>query len=46
MKIDITENYPNSPPKITFLTKIFHPGVNPEDGTVCPLFYEKDWNIK
>lgn len=35
LKIDIPEDYPNSPPKVYFETKIFHPNIRESDGEVC-----------
>lgn len=33
-KMIFPKDYPNSPPKIVFVTKLFHPNIYP-DGTVC-----------
>ncbi|KAL8277365.1 hypothetical protein RQP46_010205 [Phenoliferia psychrophenolica] len=35
--------YPASPPKCTFVTKIFHPNVNPTNGEICVNTLKKDW---
>jgi ubiquitin-protein ligase len=33
-KMTFPKDYPNSPPKIVFMTQLFHPNIYP-DGTVC-----------
>ena len=37
----ILDDYPNSPPKCNFITKIFHPNINFEKGTICVNFLKK-----
>jgi len=44
MKLVIPEDYPNSPPKGYFLTKIYHPNVGPT-GDICVNTLKKDWSI-
>jgi ubiquitin-conjugating enzyme E2 A len=34
LKLQFTENYPNSPPRVKFLTKMFHPNIY-NDGRIC-----------
>ncbi|XP_042513970.1 ubiquitin-conjugating enzyme E2 D1-like [Macadamia integrifolia] len=41
LSIDIPENYPFSPPKIKFQTKIFHPSID-EDGNIYVDILEED----
>lgn len=42
MKLVISEDYPNTPPRGFFLTKIFHPNVAP-NGDICVNTLKKDW---
>ncbi|CAD7966671.1 unnamed protein product [Amoebophrya sp. A120] len=37
-------NFPSSPPKAFFLTKIFHPNINSTNGDVCVNALQKDWD--
>lgn len=43
MKLVISEDYPNSPPRGFFLTKIFHPNIA-NNGDICVNTLKKDWN--
>ncbi len=43
MKLVISEDYPNSPPRGYFLTKIFHPNVA-ANGDICVNTLKRDWN--
>mmetsp|Transcript_10253 Transcript_10253/g.16811 ORF Transcript_10253/g.16811 Transcript_10253/m.16811 type:complete len:217 (+) Transcript_10253:105-755(+) len=43
IKLVISEEYPNTPPKGYFLTKIFHPNVA-NNGDICVNTLKKDWN--
>ncbi|KAK8875406.1 ubiquitin-conjugating enzyme E2 S [Tritrichomonas musculus] len=43
VKLEITEEYPQKPPKGYFLTKIFHPNVNEETGAICLSTLSSDW---
>lgn len=43
MKLVISEEYPNAPPRGYFLTKIFHPNVA-NNGDICVNTLKKDWN--
>ena len=43
------DSFPNTPPEVTFITKIYHPNVDNQSGYACiPLIQEKNWrpNIK
>lgn len=42
IKLIISSDYPNSPPKGYFLTKIFHPNVA-NNGDICVNTLKKDW---
>lgn len=42
VKIVLSENYPSSPPKGFFVTKIFHPNVD-KKGSICVNTLKKDW---
>jgi ubiquitin-conjugating enzyme E2 S len=41
--ISIPNDYPSSPPKANFLTKIFHPNINIQTGEVCVNILKRDW---
>jgi len=41
--IDIPNEYPFKPPKILFLTKIYHPNVK-SDGNVCMNIIQEGWS--
>ena len=43
MKLVIYDEYPNTPPKGYFLTKIFHPNIA-NNGEICVNTLKKDWN--
>jgi len=42
VKLVLSKDYPVSPPKGFFLTKIFHPNVGPQ-GEICVNTLKKDW---
>ena len=43
VQIDFPAEYPFKPPKITFLTKIYHPNID-EKGQVClPIISAENW---
>jgi ubiquitin-conjugating enzyme E2 S len=42
VRLSLSPDYPNSPPKGYFLTKIFHPNVS-EAGDICVNVLKKDW---
>jgi len=42
IKLVLSKDYPASPPKGYFLTKIFHPNVGPQ-GEICVNTLKKDW---
>ena len=44
IKIDVPQEYPISPPKCKFITKIFHPNIHFETGEICfELFLKDKW---
>lgn len=43
MKLVISEEYPNVPPRGFFLTKIFHPNIA-TNGDICVNTLKRDWN--
>lgn len=43
IKLEITNEYPQKPPKGYFLTKIFHPNIHPETGAICLSLLSSDW---
>ena len=40
------KDYPENPPDIKFITKIFHPNVSLDDGAICISSKANDWNKK
>ena len=43
VKLVLSKDFPQTPPKAFFLTKIFHPNVS-ENGEICVNTLKKDWN--
>ncbi|XP_074561981.1 ubiquitin-conjugating enzyme E2 22-like [Curcuma longa] len=43
MKLLLSHDFPHSPPKGYFLTKIFHPNIS-ANGEICVNTLKKDWN--
>ncbi|PGH21499.1 hypothetical protein AJ80_03167 [Polytolypa hystricis UAMH7299] len=43
LHLRIPEDYPNSPPKAAFKTRIWHPNVEESTGAVCVDTLKKDW---
>ena len=35
VRLKMTDEFPKAPPKAYFLTKVFHPNVDPKSGEVC-----------
>mmetsp|Transcript_18210 Transcript_18210/g.21026 ORF Transcript_18210/g.21026 Transcript_18210/m.21026 type:complete len:169 (+) Transcript_18210:98-604(+) len=44
LKIECGSDYPMAPPKVHFLTKIFHPNVHFRTGEVCLDILQKEWS--
>ena len=38
-----SDNYPFKYPKIKFITKIYHPSVSRQDGTICEKHLQDTW---
>ena len=43
IKLEISDEFPQKPPKGYFLTKVFHPNVHPETGAICLSTLSQDW---
>ncbi|KAF9597292.1 hypothetical protein IFM89_016433 [Coptis chinensis] len=43
MKLALSKDFPNSPPKGYFLTRIFHPNIA-TNGEICVNTLKRDWN--
>jgi ubiquitin-conjugating enzyme E2 S len=46
LQLKIPQDYPNSPPKAFFRTKIWHPNVEESTGSVCLETLKRDWDRK
>lgn len=43
IRINIPQNYPIGPPKMSFITRIFHPNVNYDTGEICLDVLKTQW---
>ena len=44
VKLVLTNEFPSTPPKGYFLTKIYHPNVDEQSGEICVNTLKKDWD--
>ena len=42
--MEFPSNYPDEPPNIYFVTKIYHPNISPNDGAICISSKSTDWD--
>ena len=43
VNLDFSDNYPFKPPKIKFVTKIYHPNIKGDTGEICTQAIEQQW---
>ena len=44
MEIELSPDYPLSPPQVTFKTKVFHSNVDFKTGEICLDILKSDWS--
>ena len=43
LKLVCSQEFPSSPPRGFFLTKLYHPNIDPASGAICVNTLKKDW---
>merc|ERR1719193_687370 len=43
IRLRLGRDFPHAPPKAEFLTKVFHPNVEPDSGQICVNTLKRDW---
>jgi peroxin-4 len=51
LKFDVGANYPQNPPKVKFITRVYHPNVHFETGEIClevlkPGHWTAQWTLE
>lgn len=46
LKLVFSQEFPASPPRGFFLTKLYHPNIDPASGAVCVNTLKKDWTAE
>lgn len=44
LSYDFPQDYPFKPPKVKFLTRIYHPNISPDTGVVCCDVLTQNWS--
>ena len=44
LRLVCPKDYPFKPPKVTFLTPIMHPNIDPSTGAICLSMIGEDWH--
>jgi ubiquitin-protein ligase len=44
LSLSFSPDFPSTPPKGTFVTKIFHPNVSVPSGEICVSTLKRDWS--
>ncbi|KAK3367757.1 ubiquitin conjugating enzyme [Podospora didyma] len=43
LNIQLPTDYPFNPPRVNFITRIYHPSIN-ANGSICPKHVDQDWS--
>ena len=46
LKLVFSQDFPASPPRGFFLTKLYHPNIDPASGAICVNTLKKDWTAE